>query len=151
MAESKSNFDNYIVEFLAGLIFAIFPILIGIYFGRKIKDYEFHNNVDGVLTTLIKLREKKLIEPLVIRQVVKSVATNFGNEALKEDLAEKAYKKYLAGGNKLGEQCKVCNLISEIEGRKCKICKINCYAWDLSSVTKEEIEIAEIEKIIKKI
>ncbi|WP_077920337.1 hypothetical protein [Spirosoma sp. 209] len=142
--EAKTNLDNYIVEIVAGIIVSIFPIFIGIYFGKKIKEYEFHNNIEGFLNTLIKLREKNLLQPLVVRQIVKSIATNFGSESLKEVLA----KTNAANSIQLSVKCRVCNLEAETVGKKCKNCKINCYAWDLSSATQEEIEIMEIDRII---
>ncbi len=144
----NSTFQNYKVEFISGIIFSSVPIVIGIYFGQKIKEYQFYNNVEGVLKTVRRLRENKLINDLSSRHLVKSIARNFGNEALKDELAEKIIKEYESNKDKISDKCKICNLEAEIVGRKCKYCKLNCYAWDFSKETLEEKEISEIEKIV---
>lgn len=149
--DCKTTWENYKVEFISGFILSIFPILIGIYYGKKLKEYEFYNNAEGLLNTLRRLRENKLMEPLIVRQVVKSVANNFGNEALKKHLAGKAFNKYEGEKHKTTDKCRICNLKAEVENKRCKYCKMNCYAWDLSAAKTEEKEIAEITALGKKI
>ncbi len=140
-------YQNYIVEIVAGLFFIIAPILLGISFGKKLKEAEFYSNVKGVLNTLSKLRENELIIPHAVRHLVQRITKNFGNEALKEQRIQRTIKETLRQNENDTSKCRVCGLEAEIENNKCKYCKLNCYAWDLNSLSEEEKENQEIKGI----
>lgn len=136
-------YQNYIVEIVSGLIFSLFPIIFGIYFGKKLKEYEFYTNVEKFIRTLRLLRERDLIKPEVVRHIMKKVAKNFGREGIQDKYIDKIIKKY-ENNNESQEKCKICDLIADVTNRKCKYCNMDYYTWNLDEEQEEEKEISEI-------
>jgi hypothetical protein len=147
--DAQKVYQNYIVEIIAGLIFAVVPALLGIHFGKKLKELEFYNNLKGLLNTIAMLRRSELIEPLTARHLVQSIARNFGSEAIKQQWIERAAEEIAQQEIKDTQECRICSLEARVEKNRCKYCKLNCYAWDLSSLSQEEKENLDIDRIKK--
>ena len=146
--------DSYFVEISAGLVIWFIPIMIALILGKKMNEYEFYHRISKILDSLKKMREQEMIKDgEIIRHLVKTTVRNFGNSELRDKIAAIEFKKYEKENHPEAEMCKVCNLKAEVvvEGKdkKCKYCKLNCFAWDFDSMAKEERELRELKRNLK--
>lgn len=141
--------ENFLIEIMGGIFFSFVPLLFGIYFGKRVKELEFYNNIERVFETLIQLRSNGLVDPPTVKHLVKTITKSFGNEAVKQQWLKKAAKRLTQLQIDNTDRCRICTLKVKVKDHKCEFCELNSYAWDYSSQAEHEKEDQEIKRIVE--